>query len=79
MSRMSRMDLGYYRKRFRDALRARYHEETFDEGFSDIRAQFMDVKTGKRDLDVKDVMAIFNTKLPYCQDWTKPDSAEFYI
>lgn len=69
------MDLGDYRKRFRDALRARYGE-TFDEGFNDIRARYMEVKTGKRDLDVNDVMAIFETKLPYYHDWTKPDSED---
>jgi hypothetical protein len=33
----------------------------------------MEVKTGKRDLDVQDVMSIFETKLPFYQDWTKPD------
>ena len=73
---MSRMDLGYYRKRFVDALKARYDGETFDDGFRNIEDLYKEVRAGDRLLVAEDVMAIFERSLPFWQDWTKPDGSD---
>jgi hypothetical protein len=66
------MDLHDYFERFSEALEARYGD-TFKDGFRRIEERFREVRSGDRSLSVADVMAIFASDLPFCQDWAKPD------
>src|SRR5271157_2643539 len=72
---MDSLDLAEYYTLFNGALSERY-KNTFEEGFSAIEVRFQEVRKGLpkgRALTVDDVMAIFDSSLPYICDWTKPD------
>ena len=72
---MVTLDLAEYYDLFNVALSERY-KNTFTVGFSAIEDRFQEVRKGLskgRALTVDDVMAIFDSSLPYICDWTKPD------
>ena len=72
---MDKLDLAEYYDLFNGALGERY-KNTFVAGFSAIEDRFQEVRKGLmkgRALTVDDVMAIFDSSLPYICDWTKPD------
>jgi hypothetical protein len=75
---MDKLDLSEYYELFDGALKERY-ENTFEAGFKAIEDRFQEVRKGLpkgRALTVDDVMAIFDSCLPYVRDWTKPDKAD---
>jgi hypothetical protein len=75
---MDKLDLAEYYGLFNGALRERY-EDTFEAGFSAIETRFQEVRKGLpkgRALTVDDVLAIFDSSLPYVCDWTKPDEKD---
>jgi hypothetical protein len=67
-------DLGYYAECFDEALTEKYGT-TFENGFVEIGQKFEEVRDG-RELTVDDVLFIFNERLPFVQDWTKPDRTQ---
>ena len=72
---MDRLDLAEYYELFKGALRERY-EDPFEAGFRVIETRFQEVRKGLPKggaLTAEDVLAIFDSSLPYICDWTKPD------
>ncbi len=72
-------DLERYYREFPEALRGRYDGRDFGEDFDWIEKRFQRVRsdlTRGGDITVDDVMAIFDPRLPYVCDWTKPDKQD---
>jgi hypothetical protein len=69
---MGKFDLGKYWDLFPEALQKRYGSR-FEAGFERIREQYKAVRSGERHLTAEDVISIFDSDLPFAQDWTKPD------
>src|ERR1039458_8103530 len=62
----------YYPSLFLDALRSRYNNRDFTEGFARIKAHYIEIQNG-RPLEITDVMELFKEDLPFHDAWTKPD------
>jgi hypothetical protein len=60
-------------KGFDNALKRRYEGRDFKAGREVIEDLYSDVASGRRDLTIDDVTAIFNGDLPFSEDWTKPE------